>query len=232
MLLNSNATKLSDLTVISTIPEASGICFSHTSNTLFVANDEGGIYEIDTAGKILRQTKLKGYDLEGVACYLDKLYFAVEGKDSVLVVSKSDFKIIRQIKIKRKYRNILVLKKDKSHGLEGISIFQDKIYLSNQSYYRYPKEDSSIVFTIELNSKKKRKIKKIYNHGYNDVAGLAFRKNELYIVSDDENLLVNLNTLKEYRLPKFAQEGIAFDNSGFIYIADDEGRVLKGVFNE
>lgn len=41
--------------VIAKIPEASGIVYSEKSNTLFVVNDEGTIYEVSLRGKIKRE---------------------------------------------------------------------------------------------------------------------------------------------------------------------------------
>ncbi len=51
---------------IANIPEASGICYSKTSDTLFVVNDEGRVYEITTKGKILREKRIGKYDLEAI----------------------------------------------------------------------------------------------------------------------------------------------------------------------
>ena len=70
------------------IPEASGICYAKNTNSLFVANDEGKVFEISTEGKILRKKQLGKYDLEGVTCdeKKGKLYFAVEGDDNILIV--------------------------------------------------------------------------------------------------------------------------------------------------
>jgi len=226
------ASSIQDLKVIATIPEASGICFSKNTNTLFVANDEGIVYEISKEGNIIRKKIFSNYDLEGVACTKNKLYLAVEGNDNILVLKKDTLEIIKEIDISRTHGGINILKKDKSHGLEGIAIFNSKIYLSNQSYDMYPTEDSSVILTVDLYSNKKRNIIDILNHTYTDIAGLTFRNNELYMLSDSEDLLINLYTLKEYKLPNFAQEGIAFDNQNNIYFADDDGRVLKGKFNE
>jgi xanthine dehydrogenase molybdopterin-binding subunit B len=59
---------------ISKIPEASGISYCNSSDTLIVANDEGTYYEINRKGKILQKKKLGKYDLEGVVCEDEKIY--------------------------------------------------------------------------------------------------------------------------------------------------------------
>ncbi|MEA2027877.1 MAG: SdiA-regulated domain-containing protein [Campylobacterota bacterium] len=219
---------------IAKVPEASGICYSNLRDSLFVANDEGKVYELTREGNRIRKVKLgKEYDLEGVACN-DKeklLHFAVEKSESILIVDMDSLKIIKEIKINRAYQNQIVIKKDKKSGIEGITIVDGEIYLSNQSMRAYPNKDASIVFTVVVNNDK-AKISKIINHGFVDVAGLSYHNDILYMVSDKKNLLIKYDisknkTLSIQKLPKFAQEGITFDNSGYIYFADDKGRVLK-----
>jgi len=223
-----------DKYVIAKIPEASGICYSSSRNSLFVANDEGKIFEISKNGKILRDKKIGNYDLEGVACDNKKgvLLFAVEGDDEILVVSQKKLKIKKRVSIKRKFKKIKILKEDKEHGLEAITIVNDDIFLSNQSYKKYPKKDSSVVFQINNINKKKAKIVKIVDHGYFDIAALTYHQKKLYMISDNKNLLIVYNlkknkTVKTVALPKFAQEGICFDDANMLYIADDNGRILK-----
>jgi len=230
----ANKLNISDKNILAKVPEASGICYSTISNSLFIANDEGTIYEISKSGKILRDKKIGDYDLEGVACDNDRglLLFAVEGEDSILVVSQKRLKIKKKISIKRKFKGIKVLKKDKKHGLEAITIVDGNIFLSNQSFNSYPKDDSSVVFQIDNIKRKKAKIIKIINHGHFDISGLTYHKKKLYMISDYKNLLIIYNLKNEkivniIGLPKFAQEGICFDDSNMLYIADDNGRILK-----
>jgi uncharacterized protein YjiK len=76
------------------------------------------------------------------------------------------------------------------------------------------------------------KIEKIIDHGIIDSAGMEFHDKKLYIVSDkkDKLYLYDLKrnkVLKKIKLPKFAQEGITFDDDNNIYFADDDGAVLK-----
>ena len=80
--------------------------------------------------------------------------------------------------------------------------------------------------------KNKAKIIEVFNHGYIDIAGLTFHDGYLYMVSDKKNLLIkydikNNKTIKKVKLKKSAQEGICFDDNGNVYIADDNGRILK-----
>ena len=223
---------------IAKIPEASGICYMVKSDKLIVVNDEGWIYTLDTNGKNIKKIYLGKYDLEGITYDKsnDKLLVAVEGDETVLVLNSSSFKIEKEIKIKRKFKDIELLKKSKKTGVEAIAIDNNgDIYLSNQSKITYKdklKVNASVVFRINSIDKKKAKIKEVYNHGYIDIAGLTFYDGYLYMVSDKDNLLIKYDiqknkTVKKIKLPKSAQEGICFDNKKNIYIADDNGRVLK-----
>ncbi len=220
--------------LIANIPEASGICYSKSSDTLFVANDEGRIYELSREGEILRKKRLGDYDLEGVACDNKKklLYFAVEGSDNILVVKQKTFKVIKKININREYKGRTLLVKDKKRGLEGITMDEKYFYLSNQSKRKYPRSDPSVIVKIDRSSKKKADIKGMIDHKQLDIAGLAMHKGYLYMVSDTDNKLIQYDIKRDKvisvkTLPDFAQEGVTFDDQGYIYFADDNGRVLK-----
>jgi len=221
--------------VITKIPEASGICFSKKSQTLFVANDEGKVYEISKEGKILREKRLGKYNLEGVACDDAKgtLLFAIEGKDNILLVGQKNLKVRNNIKIKRAYHDKIILKKDKkSHGIEGIAIVGEFLYISNQSNKFFPKKDPSLIIKVAKNAKKKVTILELLEHGHKDVSGLTYHDKHLFMVSDSENLLLKYSLEEKKvvgtaKLPFFAQEGVAFDDEGYIYFANDRGSVCK-----
>lgn len=223
--------------VIAKIPEASGIVYSKTSNSLFVVNDEGTIYELSLKGEILRKAKIGKYDLEAISIDEKRqiLLLANEKEDEIILIKKSDFSIIKHSKIKGKYKGNKIVKKGKD-GIEGLTLHNGKIYASNQSDKPYPKEDSSVVVILDYNevlNKKKAKIIDIIDHGYKDIAGLCFYEDFLYMLSDKQNLLIKYDinrkkVIKEYKLSKkYAQEGITFDKDGTLYIADDKGKILK-----
>lgn len=223
---------------IAKVPEASGICFVKKSNSLFVVNDEGTLYEISTKGEIENKLYLGKYDLEGITydTKQDKLFLAVEGDESILILDRKSLKIEKEIKIKRKFDKVNLLKKSKGAGVEAIAIDENgDLYLSNQSKITYEndlKENASVIFKVGSLKKKKTEIQEVYNHGYIDIAGMTFHEGYLYMTSDKKNLLIKYDlkknkTIKKIKLKKSAQEGIAFDDKDNIYIADDKGSVLK-----
>lgn len=220
---------------IAKIPEASGICFSKKSKTLFVVSDKGVLYEISKDGKILQKKRIGHHDLEGVACddKNNRLLLVDEGKDNLLIVSRQNLKLTKKLNIKRDYKGETLLKKDKHHGLEGVTIYHDKVLLVNQSNKKYPAIDPSIIVQIDADTARaKVPIEQIYNPHKKDISGLCYHDNYLYMVSDNKDNIIKYDiktqkVLMKVKLPIFAQEGVAFDDEGYVYFADDNGRVLK-----
>ncbi|SFV69631.1 hypothetical protein MNB_SV-13-913 [hydrothermal vent metagenome] len=211
-----------DKHTIANISEASGISYCENSDTLMVANDEGTYYEISRKGKILYEKKLGDYDLEGVVCHDDKIVFVVENI-GLLVVERGTNKT----KLYTMFRYGKKLKIDEKKGIEGLAFKNGKYYLSIQA----KKKKDAIIYIVRLGNKYAEVIDS-FSHGIIDAAGLQFKDDILYIVSDkkDKLYLYDLKKkkiLKKIKLAKFDQEGITFDEKGFIYFADDAGTVRK-----
>jgi len=210
---------------IAQIPEASGISYCANSDTLIVANDEGRYYEIDRSGKILRKARVKKYDLEGVYCEDDRFVFAVEDRGILLVNRKSGKS--KLVEIGTTYRNKQLKIFDKKRGVEGITKIGDIYYLAKQA----KKRKDSILIALKL-GRFNSKIVDVIKTKIVDMSGLTYYKDNLYIVSDKRDLLIQYDLkkksiMKKIKLPKIAQEGVAFDGKGFVYITDDDGAVLK-----
>lgn len=215
---------------IAQIPEASGITYIKQSKSLVVANDEGYIYEITRKGKLLRKEYLGDYDLEGVVYdeSTNSLLFCEEKKKTILIVDKDSFKIKRKVQISQIFKNKKILDGSNNSGLEAITMINGKVFLSNQS----KKVSKSFLFEIDSIFKDTAEIVNTIHTGYIDIAGLSFHKDFLYMLSDKDNLLIKYDikkekTVKVIKLQKFAQEGITFDDSGYVYIADDKGSIKK-----
>ncbi len=210
---------------ISKIPEASGIDYCKSDKSFIVANDEGTYYQIDKKGKIIDKEKLGKYDLEGVVCEDNQLIFAVEDKGILIVDRKTGKK--QKIIINTMYEGKKVALFDKKAGIEGIAKSGNTVYLSKQS----KKAKESFIVVIKLQPYPSR-IVDIIEHNIRDTAGLTYHNEKLYMVSDKEDLLIEYSLkkrkiTKKIKLDDGSWEGIAFGKKGNIYLADDDGRVVK-----
>lgn len=211
--------------VIAKIPEASGISYCSDDDTLVVANDEGIFYKISRKGKILQKTKLGDYDLEGVVCEETQMIFALENKGMLIIDSQSGDK--KEIPLDTTYKGKKLSLFSKRSGVEGITKVGNSVYLAKQSN----KKKSSFIAVVRL-MPYPAKIVDVIEHHIADTAGLAYHDGYLYMVSDKEDLLIKFDlekkkVVQKITLEKGAWEGIAFDAKGFVYLADDEGRIVK-----
>ena len=210
---------------ISKIPEASGVSYCENSNTLVVANDEGTYFEISLKGKILQKVKLGKYDLEGVVCEDEKMIFAIENKGILILDRKTGKK--KKVLINSTYQGKKLNLFNKKAGVEGIAKVGNTIYLAKQS----KKKKHSFIAVVKLTPYPGRVIDVIEHH-IADTSGLTYHNGYLYMVSDKKDLLIQYDLdknkiVKKVKLAKGAWEGIAFDNSGYVYLADDDGWIVK-----
>lgn len=225
ILLSLSACGKSKGMKIAKIPEASGISYCQTSDTLIVANDEGSYYEITPKGKILKTVKLGKYDLEGVVCEDEQIIFVREDKGLLIVDRKSGEK--KKVIVDTFYEGKKLALFDKKDGIEGIAKIGNIIYLVKQS----KKKKNSFIAVVKLRPYPGR-VLDIIEADVADIAGLTYHDNALYMVSDKKDLLLKYDLDKKKRVQKIklekgAWEGIAFDNKENVYLADDDGRVMK-----
>ena len=210
---------------IASIPEASGISYCSDNDRLIVANDEGWYYVMKPNGKIVSKKRLGDYDLEGVVCEKDRMVFAVE--DRGLLIVDRDTQKIKEIDMESLYRGKKLSIFDKKSGIEGIVKVGDLYYLAKQS----KKKKDSFIVVVKLD-RYHTKIVDVIKHKIVDTAGLEYHNGSLYMVSDKKDQMIRYDIKKEkiickMKLEKFAQEGITFDQSGSVYMADDDGAVFR-----
>ena len=227
--------------------EPSGIVFHAARGTLFVVGDEGDIEEISTSGEVIGQAHVSDADFEGVTCdpSTGRLYIVVEGANEVLELSPSDFGVLRTFVIPRTFNGETVMAAG-GQGLEAIAFVPDSshpeggtFFVTNQGFADSDPADASALVEVRLPLKTGAEVQadaeilrympmKVY-----DLAGLDYdaRRGLLIAVSDAANACFELSrdgrVLRTYALPGRDQEGIAFDNQGYAYIAQDSGGILK-----
>lgn len=231
--------------------EPSGIVFHPRRGTLFVVGDDGDICEIQKDGTLVKQKRIRHADFEGITFdpSTGLLYIAIEGEEKIVEIDPEDFSVLREFAIERTFQGAVVLKSG-GPGIETISFVPDPnhpeggtFYVANQGFDLEDKEDPSAIFEIEVPLKSgsagklTAKIVRFFSIGVIDLAGSHYDKASdlVYIISDATNTFFEITrtgkVLRAYAFPGDNQEGIAVDDEGFVYIAQDSGGIIKVIRN-
>lgn len=225
-------------------PEPSGICFHPTRKTLFVVSDEGEIAEIETDGTPVFRMKIPG-DLEGVTVNPETglLYLVKEGDDIILEFDPDKREIIRSFPLNRFYQGNpdYIEKREDSYdnGIESIAFVEDKKHPEGGTFYVGNQLDPSCVMEVQVPLKSSHEqtaeahILRVLPLELDDPAASYYDPltGLLNVVSDFDNILVEITLdgriVREYAFLGNEQEGIARDDEGYLYIAQDSGGILK-----
>ncbi len=227
--------------------EPSGIVFHPSRRTLFVAGDEGALMEITTEGEIIQSRIISpGADFEGITCNpaTGLLYMAIEGEEAVIEVDPGSFEIRRHWSIPRHFAGRMILKPG-GQGIESLTFkpvpdHSDGgiFFAANQAFSLDDRQDGSVLirFTLPLSDSADQgeaKIAGVYPMPVIDLAGLQYDPvtDSLFACADSDNVILRMSCRGEVfsiqAFPGDNQEGIAWDDAGFMYIAQDSGGILK-----
>ncbi|NQT79652.1 MAG: SdiA-regulated domain-containing protein [Candidatus Aminicenantes bacterium] len=224
--------------------EPSGICFHPLRKTLFVVSDEGEIAEIETDGTPVFNLKIPG-DLEDVTVHPETgfLYLVREGEDVILEFDPDKKEVTREFPINREYQgnpNFLEKKVDEyDNGVESIAFILAPEHPEGGTFYMGNQWDPSCIMEVlvPLKSSKAKtaeaRIIRVLPFKIDDPAAIFYdsKTGLLNVVSDADNILVELTLdgkfIKEYAFPGNDQEGLARDDEGYLYIAQDIGGIIK-----
>ena len=224
--------------------EPSGICFHPARNTLFVVSDEGEIMEIEKDGTPVFRIIIPG-DLEGVTVVPESglLYLIKEGVDVILEFDPDKREVIRSFPLNRAYRgNPEYIEKhleDYDNGIESIAFVADAKHPEGGTFYIGNQWDPPCVMEIQIPLKSglgqtsEAHILRVLPLKLDDPAGLYYdpRTGLLNVVNDADNILVEITLdgkiVREYAFLGNEQEGIARDDAGYLYIAQDTGGIVK-----
>jgi len=225
-------------------PEPSGICFHPARKTLFVVSDEGELMEIEKDGTPVFRKKIPG-DLEGVTVNPESglLYLVNEGDDIILEFDPDKKEVIRSFPLNREYQsNPDYIEKRTGtfdNGIESIAFVGDAIHPEGGTFYIGNQWDPPCVMEVQAPLKSSHEqtaaahILRILPLELDDPAGLYFdpQTRRLNVVSDADNILVEITfdgrIIREYAFLGDNQEGIAKDDEGYLYIAQDSDGILK-----
>ncbi len=226
------------------IIEPSGICYHPLRKTLFVVSDEGEIAEITTDGDPIFNQEIPG-DLEGVTVdpHTGFLYIVREGEDIILEYDPDEKAVTREFPINREYAGnpeFIEKQTDKfDNGIEDIAFIPDRNHPEGGTFYVGNQIDPACILELYVPLKTSRApsseatILRVLPFEMDDPAAMYYdpRTKRLNVVSDFDNILVELTLdgklIHEYAFLGDEQEGLARDEQGFLYIAQDTGGILK-----
>lgn len=223
--------------------EPSGLCFHPLRKTLFVVGDEGDIAEMETDGTPVFSLKIEG-DLEGITANPESglLYVVKEGEDIILEFDPERREVTREFPVNREYQgNPYYLQKREGYdnGIESIAFVPDKNHAEGGTFYAGNQYDPPCIMELLVPLKSSRaktaeaKIIRVLPFKMDDPSAMSYDPETklLTVVSDADNILVEI-TLKGKLINQYAflgdsQEGVAWDEDGYFYIAQDIGGILK-----
>jgi len=225
------------------IVEPSDICFHPLRKTLFVVSDEGEVAEIKTDGTPVSNKKIPG-DLEGITVNpkTGLLYIVVEGKDIVLEYDPNKKEVTRRFPVNREYKgnaNFLQKQEGYDNGIESITFVQDENHPEGGVFYMGNQLDPPCIMEILIPLKSSQaetaeaRIIRVLPFKMDDPAAMYYdsRTGFLNIVSDFDNILVEITLqgklVRQYAFLGDNQEGLARDDEGYLYIAQDSGGIIK-----
>ncbi|MBN1350293.1 SdiA-regulated domain-containing protein [candidate division KSB1 bacterium] len=224
--------------------EPSGICWHSRRKTLFVVGDEGDVCELKTDGTLIKQKRIRSADFEGIThdASTGLLYVAIEGAESIIEIDPETFEIFREFQLPRTFNDKVVIKAG-GQGIEAITFVPDSthpeggtFYVTNQAFSLDAEDDISAIFQVELPLRSRYgepELLDYFKPGVIDLSGLYFDQtsDHLFVISDAANVILEYSLehdlVKAYAFPGDNQEGIAVDDAGFIYIAQDSGGIIK-----
>jgi uncharacterized protein YjiK len=226
------------------IVEPSGICFHPLRGTLFVVSDEGELAEITTEGELLSRHSIPG-DLEGVTVdpKTGLVYVICEGEDKILEFDLGKKRVTRTFPVNREYKgnpDFLQKRTDSfDNGIEDIAFVADSDHPEGGTFYVSNQWDPPCLFELHVPLRTssvetaETRILRVLPFQMDDPAAMYYdaKKRILNVVSDADNILVELTLdgklIKEYAFLGDTQEGLARDDKGYLYIAQDRGGIIK-----
>ncbi|HUU39208.1 MAG TPA: SdiA-regulated domain-containing protein [Candidatus Desulfaltia sp.] len=226
------------------LTEPSGICYHEARGTLFVVGDEGEVAEIRKDGTPVANTIVKG-DLEAITVVPETglLYIAVEGEDVILEFDPVRGEVTRRFPINRTFNgdpNFLQKQIDEfDNGIESMAFVPDPQHPEGGTFYIGNQWDPAMIMEVLVPLKSSRaaeaeaRIIRVLPFRMDDPAAMYYDPETrlLNVVSDADNILVEITLqgklVKEYAFLGDNQEGLCRDDEGYLYIAQDDGGIIK-----
>ncbi len=193
------------------VQEPSDLVFSQSTNTFFVASDNGYLAEINKEGKLLNKSTEFGIDFEGICMHHNHL-IAVDETPRMFFRVEKNFSILHQKRIN--YFG------GRNKGFESMAFNPNK-----QNFITATEKDPSILFELDSLFNILGETKLPFEVG--DISALCYHDNFLWVLSDEDRTLyqcnmTNLSLIRSFLLPIINPEGMAFDENGDLYVCSDD----------
>jgi len=204
-----------ELVILLDLSEPSGLAYNPATGTLFTVRDgkSGKIYELTTAGKVVRTIKTSSQDIEAITINIRH--------DTLLVAEEQNRTIAKYTLAGHLAGKIAVpISATGSNGLEGIAIHPrtGHIFVVNEKHPRLLMEMTPSGRQVAA-----------HHIGYaKDLSGLCFNEqtNHLMLLSHESRMLFEIdlsgNKVSSWKLPVEKAEGVAMDEAGRVYIVCDK----------
>jgi uncharacterized protein YjiK len=222
----------------------SGLVFHPSRRTLFAVGDNGFIAEMKTDGTPIFGQALAG-DLEGITVdpSTGLLYIIVEGDDVILEFDPESRMVTRRFPIDRAFAgNPQFLQKQTDRyddGVEAIAWVPNPGHPEGGTFYIGNQWDPPALFEVEApvrsrpSGSPRARIIRLLPTRIADPSDMYYdpETRRLNVLCDTDNLLLEITLegriVKQYSFPGDTQEGLAVDDEGFIYFAQDTGGIIK-----
>jgi uncharacterized protein YjiK len=219
------------------VPEASGVAYHAGRGTLFVVGDEGHLVELGLDGRVRRTERLGELDLEGVAVGPGGRVYCVNeaSPPKLLEIDPETFEVLREIKIDPDWHGRRVICRHENDGLEGLCWVPE-----DEAFYCLNQDRPPRIVRIELPRREgEAKIRGVIDldravpwgsdlawdsrsgHFLIAQAGKRHVPGALHEVSREGRLLRSLS------IPGRGQEGFALGPDGSVFIAEEDGPLLR-----
>ena len=232
------------------VREPSGLVWHPLRQSLFIIGDGGDLQERSRDGKLLRAMHLPKGDREGITVdpRNGRLYLACEGAEAIQEIDIDTLKPLRRWSLPRFFLGRGVMARADNEGLEGITFVPDAskphggtFFVANQFTGKRNSGEANALFEVEIpllsDSLGQARILRQIDLVPHDLADICYdaKRQQLLVVSDLENMIIVLG-LDGIERQRFAlrgrdQEGIAMDDQGHFWIAQDSGGVLQYDFD-
>jgi uncharacterized protein YjiK len=201
------------------VSQPSGLTFGKDFKTLWTVSDtpNGGIYELNLEGDIIRTLEFESDDLEGITYdHTNDILWTVDEQNNEIIKISTDNQELQ--------RAAIPMLASQDHGVEGITLESDnKFWIANE---KLPKK----LFLMNSNFV----IEEEYEPDLaEDYSGLCLDTDNciLWIVSDESQLIIKWSpckgTTEKYSIPITKAEGIAINHQdGQIFIVSDAEQKL------